>query len=320
MANARDAILEWAEQGHVPPTAVRSALTAAGVLPDANRWRHFLDRLLLYMGAVLLAAAVVFFFAFNWDALGRLAKLGLVQLPLVAALAVVYRVGLERPAGKAALLGAAILTGAVLALVGQTYQTGADTFELFAAWAAAILPWALLARFPALWVFWLAVANLAITMYFATMGFWWGLAFSLERQIWASFAFNTAALVVWEALALSGVRWLRERWAVRLVALASAGLATMLAVLAIVDEVGALGFLTWAAWMAAAWFVYTRLVRDLFVLAMGVLSATIVAAAATGRALRWDDAGALLTMGLVVIGVSAAGGWWLRQMAREDDE
>src|SRR5690606_38588580 len=232
----------------------------------------------------------------------------------------VYRVGLERPAGKAALLGAAILTGAVLALVGQTYQTGADTFELFAAWAAAILPWALLARFPALWVFWLAVANLAITMYFATMGFWWGLAFSLERQVWASFAFNTAALVVWEALAFAGVLWLRERWAVRLVALASAGLATMLAVLAIVDEVGALGFLTWAAWMAAAWFVYTRLVRDLFVLAMGVLSATIVAAAATGRALRWDDAGALLTMGLVVIGVSAAGGWWLRQMAREDDE
>src|SRR5690606_38072149 len=104
VANARDAILQWAEHGHVPPAAVRAALTTAGVLPDANRWRHFLDRLLLYMGAVLLAAAVIFFFAFNWDALGRLAKLGLVQLPLVAALAVVYRVGLERPAGKAALL------------------------------------------------------------------------------------------------------------------------------------------------------------------------------------------------------------------------
>ena len=49
----------------------------------------------------------------------------------------------NRPAGKAALLAAALLTGGLLALIGQTYQTGADTFELFATWAALILPWVL---------------------------------------------------------------------------------------------------------------------------------------------------------------------------------
>ena len=46
-------------------------------------------------------------------------------------------------AGKAALLAASLFVGALLALIGQIYQTGADTFEMFAAWAALILPWVL---------------------------------------------------------------------------------------------------------------------------------------------------------------------------------
>ena len=40
-----------------------------------------------------------------------------------------------------------LLTGALLALSGQVYQTGADTFELFAWWAVLILPWVLVSRF-----------------------------------------------------------------------------------------------------------------------------------------------------------------------------
>ncbi|MET0204922.1 MAG: DUF2157 domain-containing protein [Casimicrobiaceae bacterium] len=53
--------------------------------------------------------------------------------------------GLDTLPGKAALV-AALLAGALLALVGQVYQTGADTFELFAAWAVAIV--VLVARMP----------------------------------------------------------------------------------------------------------------------------------------------------------------------------
>ena len=45
-----------------------------------------------------------------------------------------------------------LFTGALLALVGQTYQTGADTYELFALWAFAITAWVAVARLPALWL------------------------------------------------------------------------------------------------------------------------------------------------------------------------
>ncbi len=86
MANPRDEILDWSEQGRIAPGKLRAALEAGGALPGAAEWRRFLDRLLLWMGAVMLAAGVIFFFAFNWAEMGRLAKIGLVEAPVVVAL------------------------------------------------------------------------------------------------------------------------------------------------------------------------------------------------------------------------------------------
>jgi uncharacterized membrane protein len=155
----RSEILEWTEDGRIAARDLRRALELAGALPDAGAWRQFLDRLLLFAGTVLVAAGLIFFLAFNWHDLGRMAKFAMVEVVLVAALAAVWRFGVEHIAGKAALLGAALFTGALFALIGQTYQTGADTFELFAVWALAVLPWALVARFPALWLFWLLLGR-----------------------------------------------------------------------------------------------------------------------------------------------------------------
>src|SRR3546814_15416019 len=79
----------------------------------------------------------------NWNDLGRFAKFGLVGLLLIVAVIGYWRLGVDRAAGKASLLVASILLGALLALFGQTYQTGADTWELFANWAVLMAPWAL---------------------------------------------------------------------------------------------------------------------------------------------------------------------------------
>lgn len=321
MANARDEILDWSDQGRIAPGKLRAALEAGGALPTADQWRGFLDRVLLYMGAVLLGAGVIFFFAFNWQELGRTAKFALVQAPILVALAITWKLGLERAAGKAALLAAALVVGALLALVGQTYQTGADTWELFAAWAAAILPWVLLARFPALWIFWLLIANVALTLYFTTFGFW-GALFAPEKLLWLLFGLNTAALAVWEGLAAAGVAWLRERWSLRILGFASGGMATALAVFHIVDWGRGItwGVPAWFLWIAAAYAAYRHRTRDLFMLAGGVLSVTVVTATFLAKHMKFNDAGSLLFIGLVVIGISAAGGWWLKQVANEEDQ
>lgn len=325
MANARDEILDWAGQGRIALEDLRPALVATNALPTADQWRAFLDRVLLFMGAVLLGAGVIFFFAFNWQDLGRFAKFGLVQALIVAALALVWKLGLDRPAGKAALITAALLVGALLALVGQTYQTGADTFELFAAWAFAILPWALVARVPLLWLGWLALVNLAIALYFLTFGrSWLGIALVIapENLMWLLFGFNTAALVIWEGLAAAGIVWLRERWSPRILACASGGMATALAVYDLFDwyRFNEWGGPVWLAWIIAAYAAYRHWTKDLFVLAGGVLSLTVVAATFLSKETRFNDAGAFLFIGLVVIAISGLGGWWLKQIANEEEQ
>lgn len=321
MANPRDEILDWSEQGRIAPGRLRAALEAGGALPGANDWRRFLDRLLLWMGTVMLACSAIFFFAFNWAEMGRLAKIGLVEAPILGALFLLWRLGLERASGRAVLFAAALLTGGLLALIGQIYQTGADTWELFAVWAAAILPWTLVGRLAPLWVLWLALLNLAVSLYYLTFGFLWGFVFAPQRLMWMLFGLNTGALVAWEACAAAGLEWLRERWSARVVATASGTLITWLALTDVFDwrSSSHWGLPLWLGWMAAAYAAYRRWLKDVYVLAGGVLSAIVVIAALFGKSLSHSDAGGFLFMGLVIIGLSAAGGWWLKSVINEQD-
>ena len=317
---ARQRVVEWLEAGRIAPVDLRRALEAAGALPDAPAWRSFLDRLLLFGGTMLTAAGVIFFLAFNWKDLGRYARFALAEGLVVVTLVLVWRLGTERIAGKASLLAASLFTGALLALIGQTYQTGADTFELFAVWAATILPWVLVARFPALWLFWLLLVNLAAHLYLGTFRGLFGFFAGTERQLWLLFALNTVALVIWEGLALSGIRWLQERWSARILAAASGGFATSLAVVDIVERQSrpGAGIAAWLAWMAAAYFLYRLRRKDVFVLAGGVLSVVVVVASLIVRNFLRADAGAFLFVGLVILGISAAGGWWLKSVVAEE--
>jgi uncharacterized membrane protein len=317
MTDVRQTVLGWAGQGRLRREDLRRALVREGALPSARDWWHFLDRLLLWLGTVSVAAGVIFFLAFNWTSLGRYAKFGLVEVLVIAALVFVWKLGLERPAGKAALLGAALLVGALLALIGQTYQTGADTWELFAVWAVAILPWVLLARFPALWMFWLGLVNLALSIYFQTFPGLFGVLFDTESLLWVLLAVNAAALLLWEGAAL-GVAWLGERWAIRLLATVVGTIVTTLALWHLFGEASAWGLLAWLAWLAFTYAVYRRRFKDLYMLAGGGLSIIVVLSTFLIQHLLDISAWFLLPSGLIVIALSALAGWWLRNIAAEE--
>jgi hypothetical protein len=89
-------VAHWLQKGRLRPENLRRALVMGGVLPTAGDWRRFLDRLLLWLGTVGVASGVIFFLAYNWERLGRFAKLGLVESLVVAALVFVGRLGLDR--------------------------------------------------------------------------------------------------------------------------------------------------------------------------------------------------------------------------------
>ena len=322
-ASARSQILEWAEHGALSPDNVRAALALTRAIPDASQWRRFVSALLLWLGALLFAAGVIFFFAYNWHALGRFAKFGLVEGLLVVSVVAAWIAGPDKAAGKASLLLASLLTGALLALIGQTYQTGADTFELFAWWAVLILPWTIAARTPALWMLFVALLNLAVTFYFMAFREFFGVFGNEASLVWALFTLDTLALIAWELAAWRGCSWMQERWPARLIAVASGTAVTILGVWGIFEssDVGILTIPAYFAWLTAAYLYYRRQTRDLFVLAGGVLSLIVfVASLLSHLMLQRADAGSLQLIGVVVIAMSAAGAWWLKNVAAGQEQ
>lgn len=120
--------------------------------------------------AVLLGAGLIFFVAANWQVQSRGFKLLLLQGAVLAPVLAAW----AWPRARAALLLLATLAlGALLAFVGQTYQTGADAWQLFALWALLALPWVLLARADGFWAAWILIAGTALAS-------WAGLPFDLQ--------------------------------------------------------------------------------------------------------------------------------------------
>ena len=320
MSSLRDDLYSWIAQGVLRPADAPQALALAGLTPGAGEWRGFLRALLLWAGVVLVAAGVIFFFAYNWQDLGRLQKLGLAGTLLGCTVLAAAVLGPDRPGGKAALLGSSLFTGALMALFGQIYQTGADPFELFAYWALLILPWVFIGRMGALWLFWIVLLNVAALTYMQARS--WigpGLLFGLWGMTWVVLGLNVTALVVWEFLMASGVGWL-ERWGARTLGFAAGGVATFVGVLAVVEsnELGPMAFPVYVAWAGAMYWAYRVRLVDVFMLAGLVLSGIVTVTALLSRwLLDHSDAGGLLLIGMVIIGLSAAGGWWIRQVLRE---
>lgn len=318
-------VLDWLAQARIRPGAEVDAMRTVGLSPNANQWRQFLDQLMLYLGVIFAGAALIFFLAYNWQEMGRYAKFALAESAIVLSLLACWYFDLQKLPGRASLLLATLFVGALLALVGQTYQTGADTYELFTAWALASVAWVVLARLAALWLFWLGLLNLAVMLYFSTFGGLWGFFYSRHDQVWALFLFNNGAFVLWEIAAYCGVQYLRERWAVRILATVSGVMLNYLVLEAIFDSGNnavtfgnASAFSAYFVWMGLAYALYRQVIKDLFVLAGGVLSLVIVLNAMIAKnLLPHNEASGFLLTGVLIIASSAAGGLWLKKMAKE---
>ncbi len=179
-------------------------------LNPADRWAHYASRLLLLVGSALVLAAVIFFFAYNWDGLGRWQKMGILQVSVILSLAAGQYVGFGRLVGQLFLFAASILIGVSLAVFGQIYQTGADAFGFFAMWALFIVPWMVASAFAPLWVLGVILINLAIW-------FFWGQVGQFHDQF--HYVYVCAALTVINGGALfaretlyASRPWLRGPW------------------------------------------------------------------------------------------------------------
>jgi uncharacterized membrane protein len=271
--------------GLPPPRdqALERALRAAGLRPDPGTWYRFAHDRLLLVGACLCAAGVVFFVAANWGALHPWARMGLVAGGLLATALAAGALGLRTVPGQAALLLSGLLFGPLMAIYGQTYQTGADAWELFALWTAVFTAHALLARFGALWVAWLILLHTAAILF--TVQSLPGDFFEGEQAVaLAVIAGADAAIVALAHALLSGSEaMILARCA------ATVGLGLLTGVAAFVAATWQLEPGQWAGSLAlpVAWVGMTALYRrrrpDLFMLSLLAVSVLVIASCVIGH-------------------------------------
>lgn len=117
-------------------------------------WEKYLMLLFLLFGVGFFSSGVVTWVAANWDYFSKFQKLYAVQfwlsVSIFAALFFYFRESKKLAAGKIKVVTAvfffisAVFIGALFALIGQIYQTGANAWQLFALWSVLQIPFFLI--------------------------------------------------------------------------------------------------------------------------------------------------------------------------------
>jgi len=311
-----------AQANHLTPSALEYALRRIGTVPGAEDWRHFIDKVLLLLATTLLLAGIIFFFAYNWAEMHRFIKFAVLQVALLSMALFASLRGLERLSGQAALLAAAVLLGALLAVYGQTYQTGADAFGLFLTWAILIIPWVLLSSFAPMWLLLLVLLNLSLILY-------WDQVVEVHYNLPDTafplllFLLNAIAMFAWEFTYKQGLSWLKGYWLgmiIFCIALTVLMIPTLQAIIefgykwqsdpllpvAAVLYTGLTSFILW-------YYRYQR--HDLLLLAVSLLSVIIVLTTLIIKMLP-INVFTWLILALAVIGQASLATKWLQQTAK----
>jgi len=337
LRNLTSQVYEWLDQGHITRAQVDELYRHVCTPPSAASWRSLIAQLLQWAGALSLATGIIFFFAYNWQSLNRISKFALIEVALLLSLVcfvwLYYRGSSQQQSSAShsmfgatlanvALLVASILIGGLLALVGQTYQTGADPWQLFALWALAIIPLAWVAGFDGLWLLLLGLVNLSLGLFADTSSY----LLDERDQIWL-FIFVVLNLTFYYAFVFLG-SLPSKRWHAPLMqyvsSLAAMGCFTLLICWMIFDTVDNKKFIfgIWAVYLIHLifgfwWFRYRLL--QVYPLALGGFSLIAVGAALLTELLYKDSdpIGGFLLIGLYIILASTGLSSMLRRLHRQ---
>jgi len=336
---SQSAIFQWIKKGVIKPEAVEAALVLADEQPDAAQWPIFVRRLLLQLGLLSLVVAMLFFTAYNWQAMGYLVKFALVQAALILWLLIfgLLRLGVFNQHFKfsdgslkvvdSSLLIMLFLTvGGLLALFGQVYQTGADPWQLFAIWALLVSVLVLVSGQVVLWILWSLLLNIALALCIDSHSGWLGQIVVEQSAIWLFLGLNSVLLVILEVIsqpvskALINHRmqfcFVEQPWARQLQALVLLLCATYLSFGAIFEWRNfALSYGISALAVMTGMFFYYRYKRfDLAILALWMLTAMTVSTALLIKMLNDLHFDMLLVIAVALIVMTAVSVRWLKAL------
>ncbi len=125
------------------------------------------------LGISLLLASIIYFFAANWAGMERLEKVslsvGLVALFYATAFVLTklnFMQGVHTFLARLFLVGGCITFGIGVALLGQIYNSHADSFGLFLIWSIPALLFAIITRYTAFYVLSFLLVHITLLQYF----------------------------------------------------------------------------------------------------------------------------------------------------------
>ena len=296
--------------------------TACSIIKPATAWFAWVRKTLLLLGSTLVLAGIIFFFAYNWEAMGRFLKFVLLEAAIIGC-AIASMLSLKKLSGKMLLMSAAVLCGVLLAVYGQVYQTGADSYELFASWAALIIGWVIVSQFAALWVFWFSLLNIGLILYWQQVGFpVYGIGY--EYLCLSLAVINGGALALREAALQEGLEWLIGGW-IRAVLLSAVLIPLSLPTIGLIIGDGHSSVadlftaILWIIVSSTGYKYYRYKLPDMIPLALIVTNTGLIALTLIGKFLFYDagsgGAGLFLVFGLSILAVVSGAVFWLRKTA-----
>ena len=212
-----------AKHSNWKPEFITHSLKENGVYASRKEWKTFIYYALLSLGLAFTVSGIIFFLAFNWADLHKFVKLGLVQGAIIVFIAAAIFSKASITVKNIFLMAASITVGALFAVFGQIYQTGANAYDFFLGWTVFISIWALISRFPPLWLSLIVLINTTFLLYTDQVS----KAFSDEEIYTILFAFNS--LIVLCSEWLFSVRKIHEmpRWYIQTIALAAFAFGTL---------------------------------------------------------------------------------------------
>lgn len=309
-------VQRWLDAGVLPPAETLRAREFLNAGPTSRSAWRFVVRRAVWIGSLLLAAALVFFIASQWGGMSLYERMSLTLGVTAAATAVAFWLRVDTVAGQAAVTLAALSFGPVMAVYGQAFQTG-ESWDLFGRWClvAAAFAWAARSsacRVLAVCLGWLTWILLWPHLPAAPDGF-----FSSE-----SWPASLAVVVAGSLLAYAWRHLGLDDWSVRAPIVLALGSSTATAFEALADG----DFLGPGSppWIAAALgvgvilavlWIFRRGEGDPVLVTTGLAALGVLASTAWGRLLfdSVDDELALLALGLGICVLSGLGTWWFRR-------
>ena len=135
------------------------------VYNDASAWKKFLRLFLLILAIGFVTSGILFFFSYNWYGMNKFLKIGLIELIIIVTTGIALFAKVSLLIKNILLTALSVLVGALFAVYGQIYQSGATVYDFFLAWTVFVTIWVVITNYAALWAFFLYLVNATFTFY-----------------------------------------------------------------------------------------------------------------------------------------------------------